>query len=571
MLRDFQAEGKGNIIAEWNGGAQIVMPVFPTGSGKTVLTADIITDFDLPTVAIAHRQELLGQLALALNREQVAHSIMAPDPIVREIMKLQSEEHGRSWYSHNAPVRVAGVDTLIRRDPTKDRWFDRVRLGLVDEGHHVLAKNKWGRSVLSFPNCKRWMFPTAHALRGDGAGLGRHADGLVDSLVIGPHGRALVNRGFLTDYRLIAPQCTDLELDDLEPGKGGELNEAEVGRRIAKSSIVGDVVKSYLKWAPGKLGLTFAANIKEAKKLVDAYNLAGVPAELITNKTPTTTRSTLMRRFRERQILQLVSVDVLGEGTDVPAIEVVSMARPTASFQLYAQQFGRALRIMVHESYLKHWHSYTDLERLAIIASSIKPKAIVIDHVQNWKRHGLPDRKLQYTTDRRERKRQAPEDAEALKWCTNPECAQPYEAYKAKCPYCSEKRTPAGRSSPAEVDGDLHELSPEVLARLRGEIERVDAPMLHLPAGMDLHAAMAAQRRHKERQQGQGELRGRIALWAGYWKSQGHDDPEIMRRFWFTFGTDVNTAQTYGLTKASKLCEDIDRHLSALNVVALST
>ncbi len=178
---------------------------------------------------------------------------------------------------------------------------------------------------------------------------------------------------------------------------------------------------------------------------------------------------------------------------------------------------------------------------------------------------------MSYTLERRECKRQAPDDAESLRWCTNPDCAQPFEAYKSKCPYCTEKRTPVGRSSPAEVDGDLFELSPEVLARMRGEIDHIDAPMLHLPKGLELHAAMAAQRRHKERQEGQRGLRGRIALWAGYWKAQGHDDSEIMRRFWFTYGTDINTAQTYGLTKASKLCEDIDRDLSSLNVVAAST
>ena len=36
----------------------------------------------------------------------------------------------------------------------------------------------------------------------------------------------------------------------------------------------------------------------------------------------------------------LVNVDLFGEGFDLPAIEIVIMARPTASFILYTQQFG---------------------------------------------------------------------------------------------------------------------------------------------------------------------------------------------------------------------------------------
>ncbi|MFW2011210.1 DEAD/DEAH box helicase, partial [Acinetobacter nosocomialis] len=87
-------------------------------------------------------------------------------------------------------------------------------------------------------------------------------------------------------------------------------------------------------------------DVDAAKETADAFRAAGVPAEVITGETPELERAAIMRRFRNRQVLQLVSVDILGEGTDVPAVEVVSMARPTQSYGLYVQQFGRALRLM---------------------------------------------------------------------------------------------------------------------------------------------------------------------------------------------------------------------------------
>jgi DNA repair protein RadD len=105
-----------------------------------------------------------------------------------------------------------------------------------------------------------------------------------------------------------------------------------------------------------------------------------VPAEVVHSKTPDAVRTRILARFRNREILQLVNVDLFGEGFDLPAIEVVSMARATQSYGLYVQQFGRALRIM-----------------------DGKTHALIIDHVGNVGRHGLPDARRIWTLDRRER------------------------------------------------------------------------------------------------------------------------------------------------------------------------
>lgn len=573
MLRDFQEEMKTGVYGAWNEGAQNVMCLGPTGCGKTVVMGNILTELDWPACATAHRQELVGQIALALNREQVPHGIIAPKDVIREVIAEQMESHGRSYYNPRAHIRVAGIDTLARRGSSADKWFQQVKLVVIDEGHHVLKNNKWGRVQNECFPTARGLYFTAHAIRADGAGLGRAADGLVDRLVLGPAGRTLIDRGFLTDYKVICPP-SDVDMSDVPIGPSGEFNQEKAAEKIhASRTIVGDVVKHYKKFGEGELGITFAVDVQECHKIADAFNSARIPAAIITAKTPIGQRGLFMRQFKARQLIQLVNVDVLGEGTDVPACTVVSMARPTASFQLCAQQFGRMLRILVDESLNRIWHTFTDGQRRAYISASAKPHGILIDHVGNIAiaggagRHGLPDVPRVYSLDRRERKSRQPDDAIPLTVCLNENCLQPYERVLSECPHCgTPKPFPRGRASPSMVDGDLVELDPEVLRQLRTMMTRIDgAP--RMPANASAIVQASINKNHLERQRQQAQLRDAIALWAGWQAHLGRNDRESYRRFFFGFGTDVATAQTLGAKDAAELEARIRTQLALNNVV----
>ena len=108
--------------------------------------------------------------------------------------QIHLAELNKIWIDSNAQCGVAGVDTLIRMSPT-DPWLQRVTLGVMDESHHLLTKNKWGRAVSMFPHAK-WLGVTATPNRADGYGLGRHADGIMDAMVLAPNMRALIEMGY---------------------------------------------------------------------------------------------------------------------------------------------------------------------------------------------------------------------------------------------------------------------------------------------------------------------------------------------------------------------------------------
>lgn len=521
-LRYFQQSLKSEIMQAWKNGMRNVLAVLPTGGGKTVLFSDIMAGNEGASVAIAHRREIVSQISLALARNGVRHKVIGPHSVARICTALHIGELNRNYVDPTSRIAVAGVDTLIKM-PTDDAWFQRVNLVVQDEAHHLLLKNKWGKAQLMFPNA--WgLGVTATPIRADGNGLGRHADGLMDGMVVGPTMRELINEGWLSEYRIFAPP-SDLDLRDVPTAASGDFSPAPLRAAVHKSHIVGDVVEHYKRIANGKLGVTFAVDVEAATEIAQAFKAAGVPTEVVTANTPDLLRAAILRRFRNREILQLVNVDLFGEGFDLPGIEVVSMARPTQSFALYAQQFGRALRPMEG-----------------------KANAIIIDHVGNVHRHGLPDAVRDWSLDRRERRSsKTTEIVVPTRTCSG--CTAAYERIYRICPYCGYEIEPVSRSSIKEVEGDLTELDPEALARLRGNID----PPVRIPYGATPEVVGAIKKHHRERAEAQRELRTAMAVWGGKWTDRGDTLQEAQRRFYYTFGLDVGTAQTLGRKEAEEL------------------
>src|SRR5688572_23417407 len=231
-IRDYQRDWLDRIYAEWRAGHRDVLATLPTGAGKTYSFVTAIREMKTPACIIAHRMELVSQAALALNREQMPHNIEAPRETVRAIIEAQMTAHGKSFYSNRAPVHVAGVHTLAARGD-KIRWASSIGLVVVDEGHHVTKGGIWDAARQLFPNAFG-LYPTAHALRADGLGLGRGADGLADSIVIGPSARSLISRGFLSDYRLALPP-SDVDVSQVPVGASGDFVHAKLAEQVHKS------------------------------------------------------------------------------------------------------------------------------------------------------------------------------------------------------------------------------------------------------------------------------------------------------------------------------------------------
>lgn len=551
-LRPYQIEIHDAINAAWSAGNRNVLACLPTGGGKTVTFSHIVKEEPGSSIVLAHRAELVTQMSLALAREHVYHRVIGPSTLIRLCVNAHIAELSRSFYDANAKTGVASVQSVTSHKDLSE-WFNQIKLWVHDEAHHLLSDNQFGKAISRFKNA-RGLGVTATPGRADGRGLGRHADGVFDLMVMGPTPRWLIDRGFLSQYKIFAPP-SNLDLTSVHVTAGGEYSPPELKIATKKSTVLGDTVTHYIKHALGKSGLTFADSVENAIDIAARFRANGVTAEVLTGKTPDALRANVIAKFKNRQVLQIVSVALIDEGFDCPGVEVVSDAAATQSFNRFAQRFGRGLRPMAGKTYM-----------------------IYLDHVGNTLRHGLPDANREWSLNRRDRKCVTKSDVIPLRVCANPECVQPYERIHKCCPYCGYYPQPTSRKSPEFVDGDLLELDAEILAALRGEIDRIDGdPTIPYRAAPDVVGAV--KRRHRERRESQQNLRNAIAWWAGHENSLGRNESESYRRFYYQFGIDVATCQTLNAKMADELSaritadlakNGIDGSINAVDYLALN-
>lgn len=545
-LRPYQEKLVKDTYQQWDAGKQFVAMVSATGSGKSMtLTAIVRLERDRGqyVLVLAHRQELITQLSDTMGRMEIRHQIIAANKVVRFAAKQSMENHGVNYVDPTARVFVASVQSMRPEKVTELAKLGSKLTVVQDEFHHATKKSKtWGGVLTPLMNAgARGLGPTATPCRADGQGLSRETDGYADVIVEGPTMRWLIDNGYLSQYKIYCPP-TDLHLENVETSKTtGDYKEKELKAEIGRSHIVGDIVSHYLKICPGKRGITFTVGVDTAEEVAEEYRKRGVPAIALSGRNADEERVQAIRDLKSGKILQIVNDSLIGEGVDIPAVEVVSFARPTQSYALYAQMFGRALRPFEGKSH-----------------------AIIIDAVSNVMRHGLPDAPREWSLDRRER-RTGKSEPSTVRVCTA--CAAVYERFRDACPDCGEPvPKPTQRSGPEFVDGDLYELDPNVLAQMRNEVigaretpeamrDRLTAQHVP-PAGV-----MANIKRQRERLDELSKLDLTLAKWAGYKRADGLSDSEIFRKFFITFNVDWLSSQALKKDEALKLRERIENDL----------
>ena len=130
--RDYQQKMHDGFAEAWASGAHNVLGVLPTGGGKSAQIAGNVNAEAGPTCSIAHRQELVSQISLALARFGITHRLIAADSTIRNIVRVHMETFGRSFYDPRSRHGVASVDTLVLL-PESDRWLPTVKKWVVDE------------------------------------------------------------------------------------------------------------------------------------------------------------------------------------------------------------------------------------------------------------------------------------------------------------------------------------------------------------------------------------------------------------------------------------------------------
>ncbi len=559
LFPDQQALKNDIYKAWWQDNYQNVLAVSPTRTGKSIIMASVVFDQQSAGCLIGHSTDILKNLSFALCKFDVQHQIIAPNKIIRHIVGAQVQKFNRRYHATTANVYVASVDTLRCRKDSLVEVMAQCLWWIQDEAHHIRGDNKWGKVLDLFPNAKKGLGFTATAERGDGLGLGREYGGVMDTMVVGESQLELIDKGRLCPYKIYAKE-SKIDLSQVTINPGGDFNAQKLEEAYhdaaakGRAEIIGDAVNHYKKWGANGRMLAFTVSVKSAEELASRFKSAGVPAVALCGKSDIEYRHRVLTKLAKGEIKIVTSVEIFGEGVDVPELDGVILVRHTASFTVFNQQCGRPLTV-----------------------SPGKKQGLILDCVGNVKRHAFTEEfkgksviniSRPFWTLAGKTKKAKAERKILITECDNPACLQPYERFLPRCPWCGNRPEPIERATPQQVDGDLSLLEPSSLKKLTATAQKAHrsrddiftwASVQH---GVNLAAHIAD--KHEKKRQYLNELNDSICLWAGYQRYLKREDVESYKRFYAEFGTDALTAQSLPSKDIQELNESIQRRITEL-------
>lgn len=274
---------------------------------------------------------------------------------------------------------------------------------LVDEAHHALAKT-YVDLLDKNPQSVKLLF-TATPVRLNGQGF----DSVATDLIQGKQIQWLIDNGFLADFDYYAP--SQIKTIDLKVKRTGEFDEKSIEQAL-KPKIYGNVVHEYKKLSLGKQAIAYTYNVASAEHLADTFNRNGITAKAVTGKTPKAKRDAIVEAYRRGKIQVVTNAELFTEGIDLPNVDTVIMLRPTQSLALFLQFAMRSMNPREGK------------------------KALIIDHVQNVMRFGLPsdDREWSLYGSKKKSKSTSTTTKPSPTVCDN--CFATFIKTDKTCPYC---------------------------------------------------------------------------------------------------------------------------------------
>ena len=401
QLYDYQREMIRRIDEAFRS-CQSVMVQMPTGTGKTVLLAEVVKSEKLkgknpdgekseklkgknPCVwIVVHRRELVEQIKETLAKQLDSslftfHSSL--NPLDSSLFTL-----------HSSLIKVFSIQWLSKHYHELE---EKPSLIIIDEAHHAVAKT-YKEVMDACPEAKK-LGLTATPCRLTKRGFTDLFDVLLQSWSV----KKFIADGWLSlyDYMSIREDSEDWRLVNSlkKRGADGDFSLREMSEKLNVQPSIERLCDTVMRYAANKKGITYAIDIAHAERIAQYYREHGLNAVAISSKTPPEERKQIIERFKntncheiERDSITnyhelptnchelssncrqfktqnscsgkrlyepsaklkiLITVDLFGEGFDCPDVEFIQLARPTLSLAKYLQQVGRGMRVFEGKKY----------------------------------------------------------------------------------------------------------------------------------------------------------------------------------------------------------------------------
>jgi superfamily II DNA or RNA helicase len=407
MLRDYQQKAVDEIRQHYANGVKKTLLVCPTGSGKTRMFCFVAKSAAAKgkrVLIVVRGRKLIDQASERLTREGVDHGI---------IMAGRKD-------SINKQVYVCSIDTLIARDT-----YPPADLIIIDEAHHAGSAG-----YKTFAE----KYPDAFFLPVTATPYQRASIEHIAETIVAPIGmKELIDQGYLVPARMFAPE--KINHRNLTMSSTGDYTEKSAYAEMTKGHIIGNIVEHWKKIAPDTKTLAFSVNVAHAHEIAAAFKAHDIPACAVSSNTSEVERLEAIKKLESGEIKVIANCGILCTGVDIPSLQTIIMARPTASEILYIQIAGRGTRTYPGKS-----------------------NFILLDHASNIEKHGfITDIREASLQGRSGNKNNNNNNDVNIKTCMS--CYGVVPANARICPECESPFTAQEKRDIKTLEGSLKEIT----------------------------------------------------------------------------------------------------------------
>ncbi len=368
QLRDYQQDAVSKVLKHFRKSNESAVIVLPTGSGKSLVIAELARLAKRKILVLTHVKELVEQ------NHQKYESYGVTAGIYSAGLKLKQTQHqvtfasiqsaARNLDDFNEPYSLIIIDECHRVNlASTDLPNDMAKDGLNNESkvkaqaQEKKTSNQYQQLIDKLmqvnPNVKLLGLTATPYRLGMGWIYKKHYRGFMRSEAQRPFEhciyelplRYLIKRRYLTEPNVVDATIAHYDFSRLRANAAGEYSPSDMNHLFTKNPrVTQGIIEQVIELGAKRQGIMiFAATVEHAKE-VFSYLPAKLSA-LITGATDNTERDKLIKAFKRKDIKYLVNVSVLTTGFDAPHVDMIAILRPTQSVSLYQQIIGRGLRL----------------------------------------------------------------------------------------------------------------------------------------------------------------------------------------------------------------------------------
>jgi DNA repair protein RadD len=303
------------------------LQILPTGSGKSVVIANMASQLQGKTVVFQPSKEILEQ----------------------NFKKFISYGYRAGIYSASAGMKFMDDITFatIGSVAKKAHLFRGFRNIIIDECHLVSPTEGMYRNFINATQGAKVLGLTATPYRLETSYTGaqltfltRSQPSIFKKVLYYVQNKVLFDSGHLAPLVYKTVDVIDRTLLEMN-STGTDFTEASVRSYFRRANMPGKIIefaRSILKQR--KNLMIFCATTEDARKVCN-----GIPGSvMVTADTDSNKRTSAVKGFKSGNYRCLVNVKCFDTGFDYPALEAVLIGKSTMSLAVYYQEIGRVMR-----------------------------------------------------------------------------------------------------------------------------------------------------------------------------------------------------------------------------------